>query len=206
MMLRLFERIIWETFQWVALLGGVLGVVTGVTLVFNSAFMFRVSDKLNRWVSTRQALRPLEVSIEVERVVYRSHRFVGALLFVGALFTLYVMLARFKGPEMAFVLGKYFRVEVAAWLGKSLRIFLIAVNVVALAIAAAMILRPSSLKTLEAWANRTYSGRQATRMWELPRAGADAFVRAQPRLIGLALSAAGLFVVFVMGYVRFVGR
>lgn len=206
MTLRLFERIIWETFQWVGLIGGVFGLVAGIALIFKSSLVFRVSEPLNRWISTRQALRPLEASIEIERTVYRSHRVIGALLLAGAAFTLYVMLVRVKGPELAFVLAKFFRIEVASWLGSSLRIFLVVVNLAALAIAAAMIVRPSSLKGLEAWANLKFSGRQATRPLEIPRAGPDSFVQAHPRLMGLALTLGGLFVVSALGYARFVGH
>ena len=175
-------------------------------LILNSALVFRVSQPLNRWVSTRQALRELEAPIEVERAVYRSHRVIGALLLVGAVFTLYVMLVRVKGPELAFILAKFFRIEVASWLGSSLRIFLFIVNLAASAIAVAMIVRPSSLKGIEGWANLKFSGRQATRPLELPRAGPDAFVQAHPRLVGLLLSLGGLFVVLALGYVRFVGH
>lgn len=206
MTLRFFSRIIWETFQWVGLLGGVLGLLSGLALLFNSALIFRVSERMNQWISTRQALRPLEAPIEIERAVYRSHRVIGALLLAGAAFTLYVMLFRFKGPELAFVLGKYFRAGVATWVGQSLRIFFILANFAALAIAAAMVLRPSSLKSLEAWANKSYSGRQAARLWELPRAGADRVVQARPRLVGAALTLAGLFVILAVGYERFLGH
>jgi hypothetical protein len=203
-MLKLLSRIIWEAFQWVGLFGGLLGLVTGLGLLFNSSLVFRVSERMNVWISTRQAMRPLEQPIEVERVIYRSHRIVGTLLLAGALFTLYVLLLRLQGPELTSLLSRFFGLPVATWIANSLRIFLVVANFAAVLIAAAMVLRPSALKGLEAWANRSFSGRQATRMWEIPRPSADPLAVANPRLVGAALVVAGAYVVLAIGYVRFV--
>ena len=201
-MAKLLYNIIWEAFQWVALFGGGLGLVTGVALVANSALVFRVSERMNRWISTRQAMRPLEEPILLERAIYRSHRVIGTLLLAGALFTLYVLLLRLKGPELVSLLRQFFGAPVALWIANSLRLFLIVVNVAAALIAIAMVFRPSLLKGLESWANRRYSGRQATRVWEIPRPGADPIVQAHPRLVGAILGLAGLYVLFTLGYTR----
>src|SRR5205814_4050490 len=99
MTLKFVGRILWEAFQWVALLGGVLGLITGIALIFNSALVLRIGERMNVWISTRQAVRPFEEPIEIEAAVYRSHRLIGALLLVGTLFTVYVVGLRFKGPE-----------------------------------------------------------------------------------------------------------
>jgi hypothetical protein len=203
-MLKLLSRIIWEAFQWVGLFGGLLGLVTGLALIFNSSVVFRVSERMNVWISTRKAMRPWDQPIEVERAVYRAHRLVGILLLTGALFTLYVLLLRLGGPELTSLLSSFFRLPVAAWIATSVRIFLIVVNLAALFVAAAMLLRPSALKGLEAWANRSFSGRGATRAWEIPRPSADPIAVANPRLVGAALAVAGAYVVLAIGYTRFV--
>ena len=206
MLLKILQKTIWQTFLWVALLGGVTGLLMGITLIFKSSIVFRVSERMNVWISTRQAMRPLEAHIDIERAVYRWHRLVGALLLAGALFTLYVATIRFQGPELSVVLGKFFRVEIAKWIGQSLRLFLMVANLAALVFAAIMILRPSALKPIEVWANRQYSGRQATRDWEIPRNLIDPFVQNNPRLIGVLLALASLCVLVVLGYAKFVAH
>jgi hypothetical protein len=206
MLLKLLQKIIWQTFLWVALLGAVLGLLTGLGLIFRSPIVFRIGERMNVWISTRQAMRKLEVPIDIERAVYRWHRIVGALLLAGALFTLYVAVLRLQGPELSVVLGKFVRVEIAKWIGQSLRLFLIVANVAALLFAAIMIFRPSALKPLELWANRQYSGRQATREWEIPRNLVDPFVQAHPRLIGVLLTVASLCVLVVLGYAKLVAH
>src|SRR3989442_5281868 len=206
MTFKLFGKIIWETFQWVALFGGLLGLVTGIALFFNSALVLRISERMNVWISTRQAMRPLEAPIEIERAVYRSHRIIGALLLIGALFTLYVLVLRFRGPEIVAALAKLFRLGIATWVAESVRIFLVLLNFLAVVIALTMVIRPSALNRVEGWANRQYSARRATRAWEIPRPGPDAFVASHPRLVGAALSLAGAYVLVVLTYTRFVGH
>jgi hypothetical protein len=206
MLLKLFQKIIWQTFLWVALLGGVTGLLMGIALLFRSSLVFRISERMNVWISSRQAMRPLERPIDIERAVYRWHRIIGVALLVGALFTLYVAALRFQGPELGVVFAKFVRIEIARWLGQSLRIFLIVANLAALLIAAIIILRPSALKPLEVWANRQYSARQATREWEIPRNLIDPIVQANPRLTGAILAVASLCVLLVLGYAKLVAH
>src|SRR5438874_6615550 len=139
MTLKLFGRIVWETFQWVALFGGGVGLLTGLALLFNKPMVVRLSQTMNVWISTRQAMRPLEQSIDVEPTVYRSHRIIGALLIAGACFTLYVLLIRFNGPEVVNAFAKLLGLKVATWAAESLRIFLVVVNFAALIISAVMV-------------------------------------------------------------------
>jgi len=206
MLLKLLQKIIWQTFLWVALLGGVTGLLMGIALLFRSSLVFRISERMNVWISSRQAMRPLERPIDIERAVYRWHRIIGVAILAGALFTLYVAALRFQGPELGVVFGKFVRIEIARWLGQSLRIFLIVANVAALLIAAIIILRPSALKPLEVWANRQYSARQATREWEIPRNLIDPIVQANPRLTGAILAVASLCVLLVLGYAKLVAH
>jgi hypothetical protein len=202
-MLKLFSSILWEAFQWVALLGGALGLITGVMLIVNSAALFRIAERMNTWVSTRQAMRPLDEPITIERGVYRWHRVIGMLIVAGALYTLYVLVLRLKGPEMIWMLTSLFRTSVAGWFAESLRVFLVVVNFAAVLIGIVMVARPSALKRLEAWANRSYSARQATRPWEIPRGGPDRLVQAHPRLTGAVLAVAGAYILGAIAWARF---
>lgn len=203
-MSKIFLNIIWQTFLWVAMFGGLLGLSMGLLLLARPRAAFRISEVMNRWISTRQAMRPLDNSISVERAIYRSHRLVGLLLLAGALFTLYVLLIRLQGQELVWIMQRFFGTPVALWLANSVRIFLVVANVAAGLIAITMMVRPSALKRVEAWANRHYSGRRATRMWEIPRQGVDPLVQAHPRLMGAVLMVAGLFIVVTLGYARFI--
>ena len=73
---------------YVLLLGGAaLGLVVGVLLLVNSARVLRWNDLLNRWYSTRKAVRSLERPIDIKRPLYRWHRVVGIVVFAASLYT-----------------------------------------------------------------------------------------------------------------------
>ncbi|HYL88129.1 MAG TPA: hypothetical protein VEU32_05105 [Burkholderiales bacterium] len=205
MALKLLAKIIWQTFEWVVLCGGVLGLASGLLLTFNSPLFFRINTRMSRWFSTRRAMQRMEAPIEVERAIYRRHRLVGALILGGALYTLYVVTLSVKEPAMTLALSRFFSADVALWLGKSVRIFLIVANVAAALIAAVVIVRPSALKPLEAWANREYSGRRFARALEVPVGGPDPLFEAHPKPLGVVLCAASVFILVSVGYARLKG-
>src|SRR6267378_38297 len=74
------------------------------------SLVFRISERMNVWISSRQAMRPLERPIDIERAVYRWHRIIGVAILAGALFTLYVAALRFQGPELGVVFAKFVRI------------------------------------------------------------------------------------------------
>jgi len=72
----------------------------------------------------------------------------------------------------------------------SLRLFLILGNVAALGAGIVLCLRPSLLKGVEAWADRSYTTRDSTRTLDEMRFQPDRWVGKHPKLAG-ALAAAG---------------
>lgn len=181
------------------LAGGVLGLVVGVTLLFDAERALRWNYALNRWYSTRQALRPLEEPIDVKRAVYRWHRLAGALMFAGALFTLDVLafsyqtgalVSAFRGVGNPHILGIFF---------ETLRIVLIVGNVAALVAAVILCFRPSLLKGVEALGDRVYSARNSTKPLEVMHYGPDDFVRARPRLVGTVFAIGSAYVLVALG-------
>jgi len=60
--------------------------------------------------------------------------------------------------------------------------------------------RPSALKTLEAWADYRISERKAIKPLEKMRMSADLFVRAHPRAVGVLVILGSLYVLVNLGY------
>jgi hypothetical protein len=174
------------------LLGSVFALAAGLLLVFNSGLAFRVSERMNRWVSTRAALRSLEEERSIARPLYRMHRLVGTLICAGALYALIVLGTPYG--EMAIVksLSGIGPPRFASWVSESLRIVLLAGNFAALIFGLVFIVRPSALKRLEAWADRRISGRR--------------FLRTHPRLVGAVIVAGSLYVMVNLGFVLFTGK
>lgn len=181
-------------------IGAIVALVAGLLLIFDSPRAFRISDWLNRWVSTRSALRPLEAHHSIARPLYRMHRIVGSFICAGALYSLAV-LGTAKG-EAAIVksLSSLGPARFSAWLAESLRYILLTGNFAALLFGLVFIVRPSALKGLEAWADRSISGRQSTKPLEEMHRPADQFVRSHPRLVGILIVFGSAYILATLGY------
>src|SRR5258706_11575708 len=139
---------------------------------------------MNRWVSTRAALRPLEEQRSISRPLYRMHRLVGALICAGALYALIVLGTPYGEMAITKTLSGIGPQRFASFVSESLRIVLLVGNFAALVFGLVFIVRPSALKGVEAWADRQISGRRATKPLEEVRLSTDRFAREHPTLVG----------------------
>lgn len=182
------------------LLGSMLGIAAGLLLVFDSSRAFRISKFLNQWVSTRSALRPLEEHRSIKRSLYRMHRLVGALICAGALYALIVLGTPYGASAIAKSLSSLGPARFTSWIGDSLTWFLLIGNFGALLFGLFFLVRPSSLKGLEAWADKQVSSRKSTKPLETQHFPLDELVRARPRVVGVLVLLGGLFVLASIGY------
>lgn len=185
---------------YVLLLGGaLLGLVVGITLLVDSERVMRWNYTLNRWYSTRQALRRLEQPIDVKRVVYRWHRVVGVLVFAGALFTLDVLAFSYKTGALVRAFAGAGNPAVLSIAFETLRIVLIVGNVAGVVAAIVLCFRPSLLKGVEAIGDQQYSSRAATKRLEVMHYQPDDLVRSRPKVIGTLFTIGSLYVIVVLG-------
>ena len=194
------SQIVQQTLFVFLLVGAVFALIAGLLLVFRSETAFRISERMNRWVSTRAAIRPLEEHRSISRPLYRMHRLVGALICAGALYSLVVLGMPTGESAIIKSLSGLGPARFAAWLGESLRWILLTGNLGALLFGIVFIVRPSALKSLEAWADRRISARRSTKPLEVAHLTADRFVRAHPRFTGWVIIAGSLFVLVNLGY------
>lgn len=183
----------------ILLLGAALGLVIGIMLLVDSARVMRWNEVLNTWIATGKAMQVLDRPVEVKRVIYRWHRLVGVLLLAGAFFTLdalafgfttTALVRAFRGTGNSALLGLLF---------ETARIFLIVGNVAALLAAAVLVFRPSLLKGVEGWADRSYSGRETSEKLDIMRYQPDEFVRARPKVVGAVVIVGSLYALFGLG-------
>jgi hypothetical protein len=187
---------------YILLLGGAaLGAVVGILLLVDSERVMRWNYVLNRWYSTRQAMRALERPIDVKRPFYRWHRVLGAVVFAASLFTLDVLVFGFHTSALVRALRGSADPALLSLVLDAVRLFLIAGNLAALIAAAVLVFRPSLLKGLEVWGDRQYSGRAATKPLDIMRYQPDDFVRSRPRLVGGLLVLGSAYVLITLGVV-----
>lgn len=197
--LKFLSQIVNEAVAIFLVLGAAVGLVAGLMLVFDSARAFRIGERLDRWVSTRAAIRPLEEHRSIAKPMYRMHRLVGMLICAGALYALAVLGTPAGETAIVKSLSTLGPPRFAAWLAESLRFVLLAGNAAAFVFGVLFILRPSALKGFEAWADRRISGRKASKPLEVMRNPAEKFVRAHPRVIGAAVILGSLYVLLNLG-------
>ena len=127
---------------YVLLLGGaLLGVIIGVLLLVDSERVMRWNYALNRWYSTRQAMRGLERPIDVKRPFYRWHRVLGAVVFAASLYTLDVLVFGFHTSALVRALRGSADPALLSLVLEAVRLFLIAGNLAALIATAVLVLQ-----------------------------------------------------------------
>ena len=178
---------------YVLLLGGAaLGLVIGILLLVDSARVLRWNSALNRWFST-QAMRALDRPVEVKRTIYRWHRLIGLLVLAGAVFTLDALIFGFATKSLVRSFRDLGSTTLLGVTFETVRIFLVVGNVAALAAALVLVFRPSLLKGVETWADRSYGSPQTGEKLDAMHYQPDEFVRGRPRLVGILVTVGSLY-------------
>jgi hypothetical protein len=143
------------------LVGGIFGVALGFGLVARTPGTLRMVGSMNRWVSTRRALRPLEIPRHVEAQSKGAKLILGVFLLAGGTYSLFFLLAHLELPRLASVLA----VDLKRWFLVStvlhtVKWFLIAGSVLAVAVGGLLLFFPTALGRIEARTNRWYSTRK----------------------------------------------
>ena len=198
--LTLMERLIVPALVIFLLIGSSASALLGLALVFRTAKAIAFMRTMNRWVSTRRALRQAELPRSVDVVSRRGRVLLALFLLAGGVFALYVLLLRLEIPRIALVLGvnlqRWFLIGVVL---QTMKWFLIAGSVLALVVAVLILFFPGRLTALEARLNKWYSTRHI-----LPPTGdsmrypLDMVVEGSPHAAGWVITAASLLVAAAM--------
>jgi hypothetical protein len=199
-LLSLLEKIVVPTLVIFLLLASTASTLLGLALVFRTEKALAFMRSMNRWVSTRRALRQAELPRAVTVESRRGRILLALFLLFGGGFALYVLLFRIEIPRAAVVLGvnlrRWFVTGIAL---QTMKWFLVLGSALALAVAVLILFFPGRLTALEARLNRWYSTRHI-----LPPAGEsmryplDMVVEGSPRAAGWVITAASLLVAAAM--------
>jgi hypothetical protein len=182
-------------------IASVLSLAFGIAMVLGSTWSMRLSANMNRWVSTRKMLRPLEVRRDIQRQVYQRHPLIGAILLIGAAFVLYFLFLRYDPVAFQRVFKGSLPAQTLDWLLQSLWWIVLVTNIFGMAVGAVMVTRPSLLKGIESWADRVYSTREVGKFWETMNHQPDRFVQNYPRLFGWLVVAGSLYASLTLGLI-----
>jgi hypothetical protein len=179
--------------------GSVLGISVGLGLLFRSAATLRFFDTMNRWISTRRALKPLEIPRYVGSPTARKPRWNGLVLLVAGAYVA-IILGQLDGAKMvaALAYGARYAMPTEILL-KTIRWIMVAGGLAAMAVGAMLLFFPSAYPAFEARANHWYSTRQAFTGGDSPHLTLDRWVAAYPRFAGAVI--AFLSVIATLGFV-----
>jgi len=174
------------------LIAGIAGIVLGAALIIMRGGVVHVLRPMNRWVSGRQTLDPLEAVHRIEPTVYKYRRWFSAIFIVGSVLSLIMLFARLSVAGVISLLGANSFSPVAAWLVASLGWMLLAGSVLAIAVGVILGFFPQYLALLEARANRWYAANRVARGADEMVFTFDRWIESSPRVAGWIIGTAAL--------------
>lgn len=168
------------------------GFAVGIGLLVSSARTVRFIQSMNRWVSTRGALKAMEIPRDTEQFTHRNGRRMGWLLIAGGIFATLGLLFGVDTAAFSVAAAKgdaRFWVSIVAG---TVKWFLIVGSVTGVLVGYLLSFSPNALATLEKHANRWSSPRRAMRGGDDVHLTLDRLVEAHPAPSGWILACTGL--------------
>src|SRR6185503_10556094 len=149
--LMLIDRVLVPALLIFLVIGSGASALLGLALVFRAEKALAFMRSMNRWVSTRRALRQAELPRSASVESRRGKIMLALFLLLGGLFVLYFLLMRIEIPHLATVLGvnltRWFLTSVAL---HTTRWVLIVGSALAVVVAVLILFFPGRLAVLEA--------------------------------------------------------
>jgi len=191
------ERIVVPTVMLCLLAGSLAGIVFGFALALRSGPTLQFIARMNRWVSTEEALRPLEVPRRVEPAPDSPYRrLLGGLFVGGGALTIYFLLTRL---QIARLVDARRALCHAIALDATEAIF-VAGGLFGLVIGTLMVFWPRGLAALEERLNRWYSTRRLVDAEDRMLMPLEPHVEAHPREAGWLIAIASAAIALAMAW------
>jgi len=183
----------------------VSGLAVGVGLISSSPKMVGYFHVLNRWVSTRHVLKPVEVPFDTERATHRHYRWVAGAFFLGGLVSVFGLLAGLDATAVSAAFSAKRFAPVVAIAVESAKWVLIAGSAFGVVVGAMLLFYPNAESMLERFANRWVSPRRVTRSWDDMHMNLDTLVEAHPKPAGwiIACTSAAAVICAIVMLVRY---
>ena len=184
--------------------GSLLGLALGIGLVLRASAVLPFIQLMNQWVSTRQALTPLERPLQI-RPAASGARWFGAVLIALGGFAAAILLAKLDLAAVAGLFKVDARISLAGMLLDAVRWFLVLGSLAAVAIGVMLLAFPNAWRRVEALANRWYSTQQIELAGDALRPSLDRIVEAFPRPAGLVILVLSVIAAVSSGTLLFSG-
>jgi uncharacterized protein YjeT (DUF2065 family) len=165
------------------LVGSLTGIAVGLGLLARTAATLRVFGVMNRWVSTRRALKPLEVPRDMTPTTGPGARWMGLIIVLLGGYALVVLVLSMDPSRVA----SAFRIAsspLAAMALKAARYFLVVGCLFAVVSGVLLLFFPAAWSRLEQAANHWYSSRKMVAGGDRMHFTLDRLVESFPRASG----------------------
>lgn len=197
------QSLVFESLVLAFLVFGILAAAAGIGLIACRDKTLRLFGTLNRHISTRQALKSASVPHDITPTVRRYRWWFVTAIVAGAVYSLYILLARFEAAPVAAAVTGRTPGLLALSVTEVLRWFMIVFSGIACLIGILLGFSPGTLQAVEARANRWYSMRKATAPLETPHHVLDRWVESHSLLAGWGITLGALIVVISSGIILF---
>jgi len=188
----LMWQLLFQFFIVVVLVFAAVGFAVGIGLIISSARTLRFFQVMNRWISTRGALRPMEIPRDTEQFSHRRRRWVGGALIAGGIFSAIGLAVGVDAVAVGAALARGDVARLVAIAAGALRWFLIAGSVAGVVIGWMLCFSPDALASLEKYANHWFSARRVLHGGDDMILTLDRLVEAHPKLSGGILACTAL--------------
>jgi hypothetical protein len=161
----------------------VVGLILGLALMLRSGSTMPFIQLMNRWVSLRQALKPLELPRHIGPAGGNARWFGVILIAVGA-YAAVVLIASFDVERLAILFHAHPRYSLTGLALESLKWLLVAGAVAAIGTGAMLLFFPRAWRRIEERANRWYSTRDLELAGDTVYLSLEHVVEAFPRTAG----------------------
>lgn len=188
-----------EFYNWVLsflFIIGVLLIPVGLGFMLVPEKIFKIANKMNRWIATDGFFNKINAPVYKERFFYRHHQVFGILVLLASIICLY-MLTFYTGVENITVnLVKLAGSEFEKWLFIVLYYLLIAAIILAFLFSLIMVIRPSLLKSFEAWGNRWIDTDGPLKVLDRKKDLPDRILPGNPRIFGFFVTLAAIYIIW----------
>lgn len=178
---------------------GVFIFLLGLWILILPAHFLKAGQSLSKWVTTDRYFDYMDKPHYQERGIYKHHRIAGALIVLGALYTLAMLLVKIDIGVVYAKLPVVINLFWSEWFYNTVYYLLIGANILAVVVGGIVFVRPSNLKGIEQILNRWVVTEQGLKRLDRTHEIAIEILPGNPRLFGLAVTLGGLYIILSMG-------
>lgn len=178
---------------------GLIFIPIGLALIIAPNKVMALGSSANRWVSTNSFFNSLDTPRNHERFYYKQHRLFGGIITLLSAVSIYILVFYAGLDATTMALEKLAVTVFGKWLLQTGYYILVGLCVLTLIAGIVIFVRPSLLKSIEAWGNRWVDTQTALRHFDDVHEIPLAIFPGKPRLFGCFVLFGALYIVYLTG-------